>query len=415
MDPVEQVLAQSRVGSSNGATLGLDALKWGMDRRDKLKQQSVSNSLAQDQLDLQKSNSEIYQQQASLAMRVNRMRLEQMQSLNEAGGELADLELSMSSDPNGFLGGSGFDQAKAIFQKHPDIWGTDAGQGFINRMHTAIEGQRRLKQIEDARNSLIGSGMIQEKQTITTPGVGTETFGLKPPNISDIATLAKDRGLESSRMTSTGIETFERPRIGMETVTEVGPDGTMRMIQRPAGKGSPEGLTTAGQTKIQEDVREAQTALPTLNDAVTAIRNNPRAIGPMGVILEGLEKIKGILHPDMPMSTPITDTRHKAGLALVALSTSLRVDTGNMSKYELEQMQELGDVRVLEEAPQTALTKLYNLKNAVIGKQIRGLHALKQPLPDNLLKQIPRLEISKMVASGLVTPEESLKWYDLQK
>lgn len=276
MDPVEQVLAQSRAGSANGATLGIDALKWGMERRDKLKQQSFSNSIAQAQLELQKSTAEIQQQQASLAMRVNRMRLEQMQSLNEAGGELAALELEMSADPNGFIGGKGFDQAKAIFQKHPDIWGTDAGQGFIKRMQTAIEGQRRLKQIEDARNSLIGSGMTQSSVTIPNESGGTTVFKKEPEAIP---------GMIPESQTLDGVRYVNPNSVGTYAPTDTMKN--YKELQNARDKGNEEGVRIFEEKLGIRGMTEAQKQ-STLYRSLVSDRNH---------VLQAIDKVMS--NPDI--------------------------------------------------------------------------------------------------------------------
>jgi hypothetical protein len=127
-----------------------------------------------------------------------------------------------------------------------------------------------------------------------------------------------------------------------------------------------------------------------------------------------MERASGILNPNAEIQTPVTDTRQKASLAFSRVAKSLRVDSGNMSRYELNKLEQAGDVLSATEAPQTALKKLSNLQDAVVGQQLRRLRFLGQKTPDTVLRKIPDAEIPDLVRDGLLSKEDAMRWHSLK-
>lgn len=325
-------------------------------------------------------------------------------------------------------------QLLRLRQKYPAATGTPldkAVEGFLQKSETSFKQRRALEQMRTSGAILDQStipnaaggtdtfkkeqkpipGMTPTRQTIN--GVTYETFDVQGGTEEDRAARAKAAGLEASGISVEGRMLYSRPRSG-EEITVTTPDGTT-VTRRVGGGQSPDALTTANKTRMQEESRKADLTMMALDKAAGAIRSSPDAIGVQGAVRELGEKLWGQLNPTESTSTRITDTREKARLAFQAIAESLRVDTGNMSKYELSQLEDAGKTLNLDEAPQTAMNKLQNLRNAVVARQISTLHSLGQPVPGTVLNRVPASEVSTMVSQGLMTVEESLRWYDLRK
>lgn len=174
-------------------------------------------------------------------------------------------------------------------------------------------------------------------------------------------------------------------------------------------------LTVATRTKMQEQEFSDSEALRTLGEAIGGIEANPTAIGVRGVVGQAVEKARGQINPNEPLSTPITDTRQKASIAFSRVAPALRVDSGNMSKYELNKLEQAGDVLDPTEAPQTALNKLRNLQAVVVARQLRVLKAQGKPVDDVTLRAIRGEEIAGLLQSGLLSQEDALRLYRIHK
>lgn len=197
-------------------------------------------------------------------------------------------------------------------------------------------------------------------------------------------------------------------KMGMSITTN--PDGTMTFVQGPANA-----LTVGSKTKLQEQELSNEEALQALGTAITGIEKHPEAIGIRGKVGAVVEKAKGQLNPNSQMDTPIADTQQKASIAFSRIAPALRVDSGNMSKYELARLEEAGYVLKAEEAPQTALNKLRNLQAVVVGKQLRTLKVQGKPIPDSVLLEVQGTEIGDLLKSGLLSPDDAKRLYKLHK
>lgn len=172
--------------------------------------------------------------------------------------------------------------------------------------------------------------------------------------------------------------------------------------------------TTAATTKLQEEAISGGNAMRSLDDAISAIQSHPEAIGVSGIVGSAVERAKGQLNPNSVTDTTITDTRQKASLAFSRVAKGLRVDSGNMSRYELNKLEQAGDVLDWKEAPQTALKKLNNLQAVVIGQQLRNLKARNASVKDDLLRKIDPSEVLGLVSDGLLSKEDAIRWHSLK-
>lgn len=173
---------------------------------------------------------------------------------------------------------------------------------------------------------------------------------------------------------------------------------TLTPIQRPA--------TTATLTQAQERTTEASSALASLSKAIQAIQQNPEALGVRGVIGQVVENVKGQINPRSTDPTPITDTRQKASIAFANVAKSLRVDSGNMSRYELTKLEQAGDVLSWEKGTPGALNQFANIQNAVIAQKLRYLKIQRAPVDNATLRTVPKSEFAELIASNLLTLED---------
>jgi len=177
----------------------------------------------------------------------------------------------------------------------------------------------------------------------------------------------------------------------------------------------PAALTTATKSRLQEQSLNNDEALMTLEEAITGIRETPEAIGVRGKVGEFAEKVRGQISPGASMETPITDVRQKASIAFSRLAPALRIDSGNMSRYELNKLEQAGDVLGVNEAPQTALKKLNNLQATVVARELRIRKTQGKAADDALLRRIQGEEIAALLADKLLTKEEALRLYQLNR
>jgi hypothetical protein len=166
---------------------------------------------------------------------------------------------------------------------------------------------------------------------------------------------------------------------------------------------------------MQAQEMSGSEAMQALDSAIKGITANPNAIGIRGKIGGAIEQARGQMSPNEPLATPLTDTRQKASIAFSRIAPALRVDSGNMSKYELNKLEQAGDVLSVEEAPQTALTKLRNLQAVVVARQLRVLKAQGKPIDDSTLRAVDGAEIAGLLQSGLLSQEDALRLYRLTK
>jgi hypothetical protein len=172
--------------------------------------------------------------------------------------------------------------------------------------------------------------------------------------------------------------------------------------------------TTGTVSKTQQELQSTDAALSTLGDAISAIQKNPDAIGLRGFVGSLTEKAKGQFSPSEQVDTRINDTRQKASIAFANMAKSLRVDSGNMSRYELTKLEQAGDVLDWTEAPQTALSKLQNLKDLLVWKKLRQVKILRKGVPDSLLQQIQDADLQEMVREGLLSKDDARRWKNLK-
>lgn len=248
----------------------------------------------------------------------------------------------------------------------------------------------------------------------TGPNASQPLGGKEPADLIGLETkrarLAREGGDEELAQ----FHDARRAKLSMSPETTItSPDGTVvRMGPAGAEKG---GLTVATQTRLQEQAMINKEALTTLGGAVDGILATPESIGVRGVFGELIEKVRGQLSPGAAMDTPITDVRQKASIAFSRIAPALRVDSGNMSKYELNKLEQAGDVLSLEEAPQTAVRKLNNLQAVIVGRQLRLLKT-QGKIPDEvLLRQIQGEEIAGLIQEGLLSREDAMRLYQLKR
>jgi hypothetical protein len=177
-----------------------------------------------------------------------------------------------------------------------------------------------------------------------------------------------------------------------------GPVPTLVPAQRP--------LTTTTLSQVQQRSSEADTALASLQDAVSAIQKNPEAIGVRGIIGQTIENVKGNINPRSTDPTPITDTRQKASIAFANIAKSLRVDSGNMSRYELTKLEQAGDVLSWEKGAPGALNQLANIQNAVVAQKLRLLKLQRAKPDDTVLRSIAKSEFADLLRDNLLTLED---------
>lgn len=432
MDPVAQVLAQQNSGLVDGQGFGQFAVQ-GMQlgqnqqqinlsrRRLELEeQQQQERSLL---LPLEAEYARLRNEQTGIAVQSDLMKLKQQTAAMNKMPELVALQEEFLSAPDGYSNKELVNRAFGLAKQAPWLFETDTGKqvmGNILLMPKLEQAQRMLQSFKPPEGTALQS---------YDPATGRMTLMQEPRQANQPAALQEAAAVTNLRRRIAS-ETDPQKKADLElelsdlltqtqpagTVTEVFDPNTGNPIMRTStGRRSESGgMTTATATEIQKKSLATDQALSKLNEAITAIQENPDAIGVRGAVGEISEKVKGQLSPSSEGSTRITDTRHKAGMAFVEIAKSLRVDSGNMSRYELSQIEDLGDLRNLSESAQTALSKADNLRNALIGQKLRYLRAESKRPDDAFLRQIPGPEIGALVSENLLSVEDAMRARKLQ-
>lgn len=439
MDPVSQIFLQARAPTGEGNT-GYEAFAQG--------QQGARQNR---QLDMQERRLRLEEEQHPLEVQAKQITaqhylldtqlkfLQAQRSLNDkaAEGELLGLSLRAAQSPDGWNDDLA-QQAYSIVTRNP---GAGAGQiGLtIAKSIQASKAIQQQKAFLDSQKDMEVSGFTVDPETGRTQvhyrSKSSMTRAFAPANLTKLIT---DRDLAITEGRTADAEDYQF-RIDSEqlkqqqastriaqaderlkhagtkldlTLREAGytatpgPDGTMTLT--PAVR-SP---TTAAVTRSQEDLLSADAALISLNSAIDATTAHPEAFGVQGKLQLAAERAKGQLTPGTPMETPIADTQQKASMAFARVAKSLRVDSGNMSRYELNKLEQAGDVLGFEISPQEALSKQRNLRNAVIGQKLRSLKFQNQSVPDSLLLQISSpQELAEMNKNGLPISQALVRRY----
>jgi hypothetical protein len=391
---IEQIMSQSQAGSAEGQSLPLvDAFVKGRElRTDDLRRQTLEQGL------------KFNESMNALKLKEAQFNMQRIEELTSAGGQLTGYMLEAASSEGGFSNPEVIGKMKDIFLKHPALAGTAIGTQALGQITAAA----RIHQLFPAGTPKVTGEMephINAKGEVSyVPAKPEATSALgKMIKEHNAAVLSGDKF--ATEAYKAAIEKFGTPS-GMTLKTN--PDGTFEFVQGPVK------TSTAAVTKAQEENLTGEAALDALDKATSAIRENPTAIGPVGIARSAMERASGILNPNAEIQTPVTDTRQKASLAFSRVAKSLRVDSGNMSRYELNKLEQAGDVLSATEAPQTALKKLSNLQDAVVGQQLRRLRFLGQKTPDTVLRKIPDAEIPDLVRDGLLSKEDAMRWHSLK-
>lgn len=180
---------------------------------------------------------------------------------------------------------------------------------------------------------------------------------------------------------------------------------TITPVERPP--------TTGTATDLQKKNVAADLALQKLDTLKDTIQQNPDAFGVRGVGGEIWETLRGQVDPNL--DPRVSNARETAGLAFVELADSLRTDSGNMSLYEQKRLKELGDTRSWSEYPARALGKAETIEKAIVARKLRLVKTLNGKVDDSLLRRISKPELGPLLANGLLTAEDAIRYYRLLK
>lgn len=420
MDPVSQVLAQQTSGSAGGQGFGqfyLQGRQLGQEQqRINLSQRRLMLEEAQGQreqqkfdllLPLQIKQQELENANAGMVAFTRLQQLRQLTQQNAALPELLDLQMRFQENPEGYGKAVLKEEYKSLVKRFPKAFVSGVGAEIKQGIEADVMIDGWANRLKSAQDKLKGTGLAIQGFNPKTGSIELMRESAAPATPAQAAAL----GMEPSTINASGQVTYARPRQN-ETFDITLPDGT-KIHKGPAGGDSD--LTSGTKGELQKKSLEIDNALSVLDQGLTALQQHPEAAGIVGKGLQLLEQGKGQLFPNAQIDTTITETRHKLGLAFVAIAKGLRVDSGNMSRYELNQLEQLGDLTQLEEAPQTALTKGRNIRNILIGQKLRTDHTLGKPVPDNFLQTIPDAEFVPLFRNGLLTEEEAQRLYNLKQ
>lgn len=424
---VEQIFMQAQAGSAQGQGFS-DYFAQGAQlgqRRQQLDMQKQQLAAELAQLPLKQT---LLRQDAEMnAIRIQDV-LEQRQ--RRIGNEVQLMDLNKNVARSFTEAGGPEDAQVMLFESlknNPNLISDPRFIELRKMVDTSLEAKKALIEARNQRAGMEGLGgvtivtdpLTKEQKTYVRESANTiapfqKTDPTKPQ--SNLGRLFADRNAAFKAGRTDEVAAFDK-KIALEQAEKgfsltTNPDGTVSATYGSAKGGD---LTTATQTRLQQESSTNLEAINTLHDAIQGIRSTPYAIGVRGKIGTMIEQAKGQINPDQPIETPISDVRQKAAIAFSRVAPALRVDSGNMSRYELNKLEQAGDVLGIEESPQTAERKLLNLQSVVVARQLRLLKTQGKPVPDDVLRQVQGEEIAGLIQAGLLTREEATRLYQLSR
>jgi hypothetical protein len=330
---IDQILAQSQAGSANGEGFGQYFAK-GMEMRQQRDQFAVQSRQAQERLDLMRTAQEAEQQQNSLAVQMNRMRLQQMADLNTAGGELVKAELELAKEPDGYASSKAVDIANSFFSKYPGLRGHEIGQAFMANIQTAFANKRQLAAYAAAQAAVPIDGLVQSKVvkkdattgatityepsqptftpdpnksykevvTVGSDGKTTKRYEELPPDAAPVdEKQAREWGWVPLRQDAkTGKPLWGLPSGGMEV--SFGEDGKVTSITTgQKSRKSTSDLTIANQTEAQKKSLAADNSFARAKTLYPML--SQKNVGPQGFLRRKYEELAPILYPGVKIGT----------------------------------------------------------------------------------------------------------------
>lgn len=180
--------------------------------------------------------------------------------------------------------------------------------------------------------------------------------------------------------------------------TAPAPGVTLKPIARP--------LTTANVTQGQRDLLAADSALASIDKSIDILRKNPDAAGIEGAVRELYEGIGGQL--GLKPGTRITGSRTQLRDTANQLVVGLRVESGQMSNWERQMLEDIGNPLEWKLDAETAVDKLAVLRRLIGGRALRIGKILGQPPKPSALAALTREDLLEAVSAGYISAEQAI-------
>ena len=423
MDPVSQVLAQQDSGSAQGQGFGQFFSEGVRQRQNQeslnLSKRRMSLLERQDRRDaqllpLKKDMLSMQIAQAGMALALDRNKLAAQTELTAALPEISALEVDFMRSPDGYATPELIERARVLSQRYPRAFaeGMPGGDLLLSIKSVPMRNQQfkeilgRLGQLPTGSSfNIPGFGAMSRDLPSTGAMPGTfSTFGKQIADYHALLAAGDQEG--ATLMKSKLLSDAE----GQGFAIEFDSNGRVTSIRQGAGASS---VPASVQAKAQEKLASADVALFEVLKLRDTIIAQPEAFGLRGIGTSIVESLKGQVDRNAP--APVSAARHQAAITFQRLADGLRVDSGNMSRYELDQLKDIGDTRGWEDTPQKAFDKANNIINAVVAQKLRALRTVGQPADDNLLRLIPSSEVDGLISNSLLSPADAHRWFKLFK
>lgn len=428
MDPVSQIFAQSGAGGASGQGFG------------QFFAEGVQSGQRQQQLNLATRRQQFEEQQSSMLMPLQmeatrlqneqtgiqvQMLFKQQQQQNAALAklpELIDIQRRFSLSPQGYADSELLDAAQTIFRQAPTLTEHSVGKEILGSAAAAPKLDTAFSAIIQANKRLQGTGLyVQRLDERGRPVLGETNRAAVPDKLEIADEMSRLQSLIANPNTPPTVKQQAenqlaniQAQMGASSMEVLDPQTGNIIMRQTTGRqpaAATGGPTPANLTEINKQLMSSDTALHELDRAEQAIRTQPSAFGVRGVANELLEVGRGVIDPNTP--APVTDARNEAGIMFTKIAESLRVDSGNMSLYERRQLEKVGDITSWRDNPRAALDKVTNVRNAIVGKELRLLQEKGAKPKDALLRRIPASEVPALVDSGLIDQETLLRWREV--
>lgn len=166
-------------------------------------------------------------------------------------------------------------------------------------------------------------------------------------------------------------------------------------------------LTTPNVTAAQTDVLAARSAIASIDQAIATLVRTPGAAGIVGAGREIAEGVAGQIGIDL--GTEITAARTQLRETAHQLVSALRVESGQMSNWEREMLEDVASPLNWKLDDKAAIAKMATIKRLIGLREVRRVAALHQQSAE--LDTLTDKDLVEMKKAGFITPEAARAEY----
>lgn len=421
---VEQIIAQSQIGSANGAGFG-DSFFQGMQlgqrqQQINLQKRQVEQQLAQEAAMMPLKQTLLQQDAAMNSAKLTSFLEARQDSINNES-QLLQLNQNVARS---FTEADGPETAQQMLfeslTKNPRLISDPRFQELRKMVDTSLQAKEQLIRLRNERAGVEGLGGVSivtdpltgEQKTYVRESTGTiAPFQKTDPNKpqSTMGKLIADRNAAVQAGDREAVAAFDaeikmrQTKDGFAITTN--PDGTVTVTQ-----GKQSDLTPTNQTRVQQGLSGALQTIDTANRLEPLIDNE--TVGVQAFAESWIkDRILAQRFPNMASKKRANAETLVAELRASAVQ-ELKTDS-NITEAERKQILEaVPDINAPIDSPARAKDLVAGIRRMSAIRAVVSAGKLKQPMPKAAAQLISPTELKRLVDTGVITKEQALEIFD---